>query len=137
MYHKSGAQAYNQINQQSHMVDADPHKLIQMLMQGALDKINMAKGHMLNNNIEPKGVQISIAISIIDGLQASLDLEKGGEIAKNLNQLYSYMMEQLVLANLNNEVKVLEEVYQLMVTIKEGWDGISESAQSKKNASDK
>lgn len=130
MYQKSGATAYQQINQQSSVPEASPHKLIQMLMQGALDKLDFAKGYMQNNNVEQKGLQISLAISIIDGLKASLDFDKGGEIAQNLNDLYIYMMDQLVKANLENDVSKLDEVHQLLATIKEGWDQIDNTGKS-------
>lgn len=130
MVQKSGAQAYQQINQQSTVPEANPHRLIQMLMEGALNKIEFAKGYMQNKDIEKKGVQISLAISIIDGLKASLDTEKGGEVAQNLNDLYMYMMDKLVEANLNDDTQILDEVHQLMQTIKEGWDGIEQKADS-------
>lgn len=136
MQAKSGAQQYQQINQQSTVQDASPHKLIQMLMQGALDKLHIAKGHMQNGNTEPKCVQISICISIIDGLQASLDKEQGGEVAQNLDNLYTYMMEKLVYANLHDDVDALDEVANLMRTVKDGWDQISPDGQAKDGSHD-
>lgn len=66
-----------------------------MLMAGALDKIATAKGHMLHENMSEKGRHISWAISIISGLQSSLDMESGGEVSANLDNLYDYMVRRL------------------------------------------
>lgn len=103
---------------------ASPHRLIQMLMEGALGKLAYARGHLLQGNVAEKGTNISWAISIIDGLRASLDMEAGGEIARNLNDLYDYMERRLLEANLRNDLKVLDEVMALLRQIKEGWDAI-------------
>jgi len=129
MYNQQAAMQYQQVIQTSEAETATPHKIIQLLMQGAIDRINLAKGHMQNNNIELKGICISVSISIIDGLKASLDEELGGEIAKNLGQLYDYMMAKLVEANLHNKPEILDEVLNLIKTIKEGWDAIPEDAR--------
>ena len=125
------AMQYQQVAQTSEVESASPHKIIQLLMQGAIDRIHLAKGHMINNNIEMKGICISVSISIVDGLKASLDEEVGGEIAKNLSQLYDYMMARLVEANLNNQPDILDEVINLIKTIKEGWDAIPVELQDK------
>lgn len=124
------ASQYNKVGTQSGVEQANPHQLIQMLMAGALEKISIAKGHMARGNVAEKGRHISWAITIIGGLQSSLDMEKGGEIAENLNRLYHYMSSQLLQANLQNSPEILDEVTALMKNIKAGWDGISEEAQS-------
>jgi len=121
---KSGIQQYAQVGNQSGINGASPHRLIQMLMEGALGKISIAKGHMTRNEISQKGTTISWAISIIDGLRMSLDKEQGGDIAENLDALYEYMTNRLVQANIENSVDMLDEVAHLMITLKSGWDGI-------------
>ena len=115
---------YNRINIESSVEAADPHRLIQMLMQGALEKIAVAKGYMERNDIPNKGNSISWAISIIEGLRASLNKEAGGEIAENLEEMYAYMITRLLQANLNNDLSMLEEVGTLMRNIKSAWDEI-------------
>ena len=121
---KSPIQQYQKVNVQSQIMDASPHKLIQMLMDGALDKIAKAKGSIKQGDVSQKGAQISWAISIIDGLRMSLDLEKGGDIAQNLGDLYEYMERQLLQANMTNEVELLDEVSGLLRQVKDGWDAI-------------
>ncbi|GAB4303244.1 MAG: flagellar export chaperone FliS [Thiohalomonadaceae bacterium] len=103
---------------------ATPHRLVQMLMEGALEKMAAARGHMQRGNVAEKGAHISWAISIIEGMRASLDMEAGGEIARNLNDLYGYMGHRLLEANLRNDAKALDEVIALLREIKSGWDAI-------------
>ena len=110
------------------MEDADPHMLIQMLLDGAIEKINRAKYFMNENKIEKKGQHISWAISIINGLQASLDSEKGGEISANLDNLYEFCSHTLVEANLKNDQDKLNTVLGIMNDIRDGWRGIREQA---------
>lgn len=124
-----GAKKYAQVNTQSGIENASPHRLIQMLIDGALERLNMAKGHTLQNNVAGKGENISRAISIIGGLQASLDLERGGTLAENLDALYDYMIRCLFEANRDNNIERIDEVIGLMKQIKEGWDGIAEQAK--------
>ena len=119
-----GAKHYRQVAVQSGVVGANPHRLIQMLLAGALEKLAVAKGNMERGEIATKGRNIGLAISIIDGLKGSLDHEKGGEIAKNLDGLYEYMAFTLVQANVKNESAMLDEVAALLLEIKGAWDTI-------------
>lgn len=121
---RRGINQYQSVSIKSNVEDATPYQLIQMLMSGALEKIALAKGHMERNNVAAKGEHISWAISIIGGLQASLNLEQGGELASNLDALYEYMTRRLLEANIQNNPALLDEVSRLMKEIKEGWDGI-------------
>ncbi len=115
---------YNKINIASGVEAADPHRLIQMLMHGALEKIAIAKGYLARGDISNKGVHISWAISIIEGLRASLNMDDGGEVAKNLEDMYEYMIRRLLRANLDNDLALLDEVSSLLLTIKSAWDGL-------------
>ena len=116
---------YKQVGVQNNVADASPHRLVQMLMEGALGKIAAAKGHMERGEIRPKGEQIGCAISILEGLKASLDKEKGGEIAQNLEDLYIYMERRLIEANRENDTSRLDEVSDLLRQVKEAWDAIA------------
>lgn len=116
---------YSQNAVRTGIESASPHRLIQMLMEGALDKIAAARGHMERGEIQPKGQQISSAISILEGLKCSLDMEKGGDIAQNLQELYLYMERRLLEAHRINDVSLLDEVADLLRQIKEAWDAIA------------
>lgn len=115
-------QKYKSIGVHSDMADASAHQLIGKLLNGALDRISSAKGAVSRGEMAAKGELLGKAIGIIDGLRASLDYEKGGEIAANLGSLYDYMEQRLVEANLNNSVELLDEVSDLLRQVKSGWD---------------
>lgn len=128
---KTGVNAYNQVSVQTSVSEASPHRLIQMLIDAAIEKIAMAKGLMQNGKIAEKGNAISLAVAIIDSLRASLDKSQGGEIANNLEMLYEYMIRRLTEANLRNESAILDEVSGLLKPIKEAWDAIPEDIRQK------
>lgn len=111
------------------VADVEPYKTVQMLLQGAMDRIAIAKGHMQRKETRLKGEFISKAISIIDGLQAGLDRESGGAIAGNLDGLYEYMQRRLLKANLENSITILDEINGLLANIKEAWDAIPDAAK--------
>ena len=119
---------YQAINRQTGIVDADRHRLIQMLYDGALERISMAKGMIQRKDFEGKNRLIGKAIEIIGGLKSFLDLKQGGEVAANLEKLYEYMENRLFQANLRNDIAALDEVASHLRTVKEGWDGIREKA---------
>ena len=105
---RSALNEYSQTAVQTGIESASPHRLIQMLMEGALAKIAVAKGHMERAEIREKGEQIGCAISILEGLKTSLDHDKGGEIARNLEDLYMYMERRLIEANRGNDTSLLD-----------------------------
>jgi len=124
MINKKALDGYGRGAVASEVDFASPHRIIQMLMEGALSKIATAKGCIERNDLPEKGRQITWAMNIIGGLRSSLDGEKGGEIATNLDSLYEYMGRRLLDANLSNDVVILDEVSSLLLEIKEGWDNI-------------
>ena len=128
-----GAAAYQKIGTQSGAEFASPHRLIQMLLDGALEKMIIARSHIERKEIQAKGEHISWAIRIIGGLQASLDKDNGGEIAETLGSLYIYVVEKLTEANATNDVSKLNEAIAIIKNIKEGWDGISDEADKLQN----
>jgi flagellar protein FliS len=127
LYQKRGAQQYGKVAVGSEVNFASPHRLVQMLMEGALEKIAIAKGHMARREYEAKGKHINWAISIINGLRGSLNLEEGGEMAANLDSLYDYMIRRLSEANMNNDVAILDEATSLLLEIKSAWDAMPEA----------
>jgi flagellar secretion chaperone FliS len=129
MYQTGIHQALNQYRDagaRAEVSDANPHRLIQLLFEGALERIAMARGAMQQGEVAVKGERIGKAIGIIEGLRAHLDLEKGGDVAANLESLYEYMSRRLTEANLHNDVGALDEVANLLREVKAGWDAIPE-----------
>lgn len=124
------SQAYTAVDQYAHVglrtdvEAATPHRLILMLLDGAIAKLHAARIALEHGNIAHKGANISWCMSIIDGLRASLNLERGGNIASNLDSLYDYMTRILLEANLHNDMSKLTEVEGLLGEIRSGWKAI-------------
>ncbi|RRV18395.1 flagellar export chaperone FliS [Stutzerimonas nitrititolerans] len=126
MYAMSAMKQYQSVNTNAQLVDATPHRLIQMLMEGGLTRLAQAKGAMERNDVALKGTLIGKTIDIVGGLRQGLNLDAGGEVAANLDSLYIYMATRLVEANRKNDPTILDEVAGLLREIKSGWDGISQ-----------
>lgn len=128
---RSQLAAYRSVAVQSGVDAADPHRLILMLMDGALERISAARGAIENNAPEAKGRLLHRAVSIVDELRASLNLEAGGQIAANMADLYEYVGRQLLRANLENKVELLDEASHLIREIRSAWIQIPAQAKVK------
>jgi flagellar protein FliS len=123
-YQKAGVDAAVEV--------ADPYRLILLLFSGAQAAVGKARAAMQMNQVADKGQAISQAIDIIgNGLKASLDQEKGGDIAPRLEALYDYMVFRLLHANIKNDLKALEEVSALLEEIHSAWREIAPNQQQK------
>ncbi|WP_394373054.1 flagellar export chaperone FliS [Pseudomonas oryzihabitans] len=118
-------QQYQRVGVQSEVFEASPHRLIQMLMQGGLERIAQAKGAIERGLLSERGELIGKAVSIVGGLREPLDHQVGGDLSKNLDSLYEYMMRRLIEANRENDATKLDEVANLLREIKSGWDAIA------------
>lgn len=116
---------YQSVNTQAQAIEADPHRLIEMLLEGGLTRLAQARGAMEREQTALKGELLGKAIDIIGGLRQALDVEKGGEIAENLDRLYEYMTTRLMEANLKNDQAIVEEVADLLREVKSGWGAIA------------
>ncbi len=126
MNDRNAIRQYQNVNTQSGVVDANPHQLIAMLINGALTRLSSAKGCIERKDFAGKGEQLGKGIDIISGLQGCLDMDAGGDISSNLNALYDYMVRRLTEASLNNDMEIVDEVIALLREIKTGWEGIPE-----------
>jgi len=114
-------ESYGDGNRASQAVVADKVELIQMLFDGLIESLVTARGHMEHGAIEEKSKSLVRAGRIVIGLQGALDLEKGGDLARNLHELYSYVTRRLVYVNAHNDLNVLNEVQTLMSEIRQAW----------------
>jgi flagellar protein FliS len=80
-----------------------------------------ARGHIEREDIFEKNKSLMRAGRIVIGLQGALDLDKGGDLANNLNELYSYVTRRLIHVNARNDLEALQEVYSLMSEIRQAW----------------
>jgi flagellar protein FliS len=119
-----GLDAYKATNIDSIVFEATPHKLIDMLFKGAKDALLQAVGAIERQDFDAKSKKISKAIEIILNLQTYLDKEKGGDVADNLNELYTYMSTTLIDANRLNDVAKVQEVVGLLETVADGWSSM-------------
>lgn len=119
-------QQYTQIDSRSRVAEASPHRLIQLMMERALSKIGLARTQMQEGEVEKKGNNITDAIGIINGLQASLNYKADKHLSENFDALYAYMMRRLLEGNLTNDAGILDEVSGLLGEIKEAWDAIAD-----------
>ena len=109
---------------------ASPARLIVMLYDGAIRFINEAAYAMQQRDYETQNAKLQRAQKILAELISSLDFEKGGEIAENLFRLYTYMYNQLVEANINDDTARLEHVVGLLCEIREAWDTIATESET-------
>jgi len=119
--------AYQKVNSHAQISEASPHRLIQMLYEGGLDRLAQAKGAMARGDIAQKCLMITKSIDIITGLRQGLHEEKAEDLAaiQQLDSLYEYMNSQLLKANVNNDPEIIDEVARLLTTLKSGWDAIA------------
>ena len=119
---RTAMNAYRGVGVESIVDSASPHRLVLMLFDGASAAVASAIANLRNGNVPAKCQAISKAMAIIDGaLNASLDLNVGGELAKGLSDLYDYMTRRLLQANLANDLAALEEVSRLLEELGSAW----------------
>lgn len=130
MYAQRGASTYASVGVETGAMSASPHQLIVMLFDGAMAAIFKAKWAMEHNDIAGRGMAISKAIDIIDGgLRASLNMERGKELAERLSALYDYMSRSLLKVNLTNDLALLAHIETLLGDIAGAWKEIAPAAQ--------
>lgn len=127
--HAAKLAAYNSVSAHGGVAAADPHRLIVMLMDGALERISTARGCMTRGETVEKARLINRAVTIIAELRSSLDMKAGGQIATNLNDLYDYMCRRLLRATSENRVEMLDEVSTLMHEVRGAWLQIGQEAK--------
>lgn len=116
---------YQTVTAQAQTSEATPHRLVQMLMQGVLDRLAQAKGAIARKDVPGKGLAITRAVALIGGLREGLDMTNMAKDLVRVDALYVYMMKRLTEANIKTDPKIIDEVAGLMITVKEGWDAIA------------
>lgn len=116
---------YQQINTRHDVETASSYRLILLMMERVLTRLAVARGHIERNAVAEKGENIGAAISIINGLQASLNHKPDSQLAGNFDALYDYMIRRLLQANLKNDSAIVQEVMGLMRELREAWHAIA------------
>ena len=129
--YRTQANAYSNVHMETSVEAADPHRLVSLLLDGALSAIAAAQGAMASRDIAAKSRAIGRAVGIVeDGLRGSLDLKAGGEVAATLYDLYSCVLVRLTEAHAKNDVALLRECTTLLMPLRDAWDSIKPQAMA-------
>jgi flagellar secretion chaperone FliS len=109
---------------EAEVLGADPVKLAAMLYRGALEAVQAARRHLRSGDIRERSRRISQAYEILHELLRALNHEAGGEISRNLAELYLYMQNRVLEANARQTDPPLAEVESLLQTLMEAWKGV-------------
>jgi flagellar protein FliS len=120
---------YQSVNLEAQVMEADGHRLVQMLFDGAIERISAARAALEAGNLARKGELVSKAIIILGGLRETLDFKAGGELAENLDGLYAYMQRKLLEAHAKNQPQGFAEVIDLLCPLAEAWRSIPQSVR--------
>jgi flagellar protein FliS len=125
------ANAYARVGVETSVNAASAHKLIELLFNGFMDAMVLARGAMKAGQIEAKGKAIGRAARIVEeGLKAGLNLEAGGRLAADLDSLYAYVGLRLLQANLRNEEAALDECVRLIGPLRDAWIAIGPQVEA-------
>ena len=124
MTNHDALQRYRAIDIECELLSSTPHRVVQMLMEGVMERLSLALGCMQRADVVGVGKNITQTIDLIGELRASLDFEQGADIATRLDGLYVYMTSSLLEAQLDSDSEKILFVRNLMSEIKGGWDGL-------------
>ena len=125
--------AYKKTNLEAELSVADPHRVIQMMYEGLIERLSQAKGAIMRHDYEYKADRISKAVGIINGLQSALDNRSNPELGQRMFALYDYMKELLTKASVCLDTAPIDEVINLILPIKQAWDQIPQDIKEKTN----
>ena len=125
--------AYKKTNLEAELSVADPHRVIQMMYEGLIERLSQAKGAIMRHDYEYKADRISKAVGIINGLQSALDNRSNPELDQRMFALYDYMKELLTKASVSLDTAPIDEVINLILPIKQAWDQIPQDIKEKTN----
>jgi flagellar protein FliS len=128
----SQQKAYQKYKQTS-VISASREKLLLMMYEGAIKFTKKAIICCETKDIAGRGLNIGRAYDIIMELNNTLNHAVGGEISKNLEQLYNYMTEQLTKSNATGDAAPLHTVLKLLNTLNDGWIKAIDSLKKQKN----
>jgi flagellar secretion chaperone FliS len=116
--------AYRSVSAHGAIADADPHALVLTVLDATLARLSTARACIEHKETRRKAGLLHSAVILVAELRGSLDLDRGGQLAQNLSDLYEYMSRRLIHANLNDDVAAVTEVASLLGEIREAWAAI-------------
>ena len=124
-----GINAYKKDSLKADLASASPHRVIQLLMQGALERLALSKGFIERKDYEAKSNTLTRVVEIINSLRDALDRDVNPELVDNLDSLYVYMIEQVNRAGKDMDTTKIDQVMGLLLEIKGAWDQINDLTQ--------
>ena len=129
---------YSQVGVETGVSGATPHQLVALLFDGFMEALAQGRGAMRSGQIEAKGMALGRAVRIVEeGLRAGLDLQVGGSLARDLDELYTYLSMRLTLANIRNDEAMLDECQRLMQPLREAWLSIEPATRAMQPTQDR
>lgn len=120
----SKASKHTQKYQKSAANVIDKGRMIILLYKAAIRHLNIASEKMQQNKIEDTHNSLAKVKSIISELQASLNMEAGGNVSQGLQKIYTYVYDRLIEANLHKDQTCIDEVVNILTTLLQGWETI-------------
>ncbi|OMG64824.1 flagellar protein FliS [Stutzerimonas balearica] len=117
--------SYRAVDLEARAASASPYELVLVLMDGLLDELARARGHIEHKRYQQKGASLEKCMNILNGLDGALDEEGGGEVVQSLSRLYEYCIYRLSDVSVSLSLEGLDEVVHLLTTLREGWEGVS------------
>jgi len=115
---------YSSVESISKAYSGSAYDLTKMLFNGCLKSLTLTVFHINHNNYAGKSRELSRSLAIINGLQDCLDLEKGGDLAHNLNNLYLYMGKTLRESSVTNDISRIDHIHELLKEVSVGWEAM-------------
>jgi flagellar protein FliS len=116
--------AYQSVSAHGAVAGADPHRLVLMLMDGIMERMAVARACIGRGDIARKAKLLHSCITLLEELRGSLNIARGGELARNLSELYDYMSRQLIRANADSNIEYIKEVTSLLGEVRQAWVAI-------------
>lgn len=123
----TGLGGYRAINMQAQTAQASPVELVLMLVDGLLDEMARLRMHIAQVRYEAKAQSIAKCADILTGLGSALEVESGNEVVENLSRLYDFCAQHLNQAGIDMDVAKVDEVMQLVTTLRAGWQGMADA----------
>mgnify|MGYP005989789171 CR=1 FL=1 len=126
---RQNLKAYKQVNLHTNLLESNPHQVILMMFDGALQASSVAKGAIERNNLELKSESITKATNILEALRNSLDFETQPKISQNFDTLYVYCIERLNTVSIDLDLSGIDDVVAMLKPLRDAWSEMSEESK--------
>ncbi|RMH06606.1 MAG: flagellar export chaperone FliS [Nitrospirae bacterium] len=126
-------QRYQTQQVQYDVQQASPVRLIVLLYQKAIFLLKQSLGYLERQDYKAKGEALLHVVDIVSELQSSLNMEEGGMLAQNLDDLYSFLLRTLTMANLSNDADSIRHAIKILEELCRGWSELEQQTASVQN----